>query len=248
MATSLLEVCVDSVASAIAAKNGGAERVELCSNLIIGGTSPSEILFKQVKENTSLKIRTLIRPRFGDFCYDKWEFESIREEVKLFKSLGADGVVIGILKPDGTLNMEQMKILMEDAGDMGVTLHRAFDVSANPFETLEQCMELGIDTILTSGQQASAWEGRKLLKELNTKSAGKITILAGAGINAEQIKKLIPETGIMAYHMSGKIVLESEMVYRKEGVPMGAAGISEFEIWKTSEKAIKEAATLIYGF
>ena len=131
----ILETCADSVQSAIEAERGGANRIELCSNLVIGGTSPSESLFRQVREHTGLKVRTLLRPRFGDFCYDRYEFQMILDEVRMFRRLGADGVVIGILNPDGTLNMEQMKILTEEAGDMGITLHRAFDVCRDPYET-----------------------------------------------------------------------------------------------------------------
>ncbi len=247
MTIRLLEACADSAASAIEAAKGGAERVELCANLIIGGTSPSEFLFRQVQENTTLKIRPLIRPRFGDFCYDDWEFEAIREEVRLFKRLGADGVVVGILRPDGNLDMDRMKLLMEDAEGMGVSLHRAFDVSIEPFKTLEECISLGIDTILTSGQAATAWQGRKLLKELNEKAAGRLRILAGSGINVATIEKMIEETGIYSYHMSAKTVLDSRMIYRKEGVPMGIGEISEFEIWRTSAEEIAKATKLIYG-
>lgn len=241
----LLETCVDSVQSAIEAEKGGADRVELCSNLVIGGTSPGESLFRQVRESTGLKIRTLLRPRFGDFCYDKYEFQTLRDEVRMFRKLGADGVVIGILNPDGTLNLEQMRALCEEAGDMGITLHRAFDVCRDPYETMEQCVELGIDTILTSGQKSSAWEGRDLIAELVEKSAGRIEILAGAGINAETIEKLITYTKASAYHMSGKIVKDSRMEFRKEGVPMGIPGFSEFEIWQTSADEIRKAAAVL---
>ncbi len=241
----ILETCVDSVQSAIEAEKGGADRVELCSNLVIGGTSPGQSLFEQVREHTNLEIRTLLRPRFGDFCYDKYEFKMIKDEVKMFRELGADGVVIGILKPDGTLNMEQMKELVEEAGDMGITLHRAFDVSKDPFETMEQAISLGIDTILTSGQKNSAWEGRDILAELVKKSAGRIEIMAGAGINPEVIAKLAPYTKAAAYHMSGKIVIDSRMEFRREGVPMGIPGFSEFEIWQTSKENISKAVQVL---
>lgn len=241
----LLETCVDSVQSAIEAEKGGADRVELCSNLVIGGTSPGESLFRQIREHTGLKIRTLLRPRFGDFCYDAYEFQTLRDEVKMFRELGADGVVIGILKPDGSLNMEQMKCLVDEAGDMGITLHRAFDVCRDPYEAMEQCISLGIDTILTSGQKSSAWEGRDLLADLVKKSEGKIQILAGAGISPESIAKLAPYTKATAYHMSGKVVIDSRMDFRREGVPMGIPGFSEFEIWQTSADNIRRAAEVL---
>ena len=241
----ILETCADSVQSAIEAKKGGANRIELCSNLVIGGTSPGESLFRQVKEQTGLNVRVLLSPRFGDFCYDNYEFRMILDEVRMFRKLGADGIVIGILNSDGTLNMEQMKALVEEAGDMGITLHRAFDVCRDPYEAMEQCISLGSDTILTSGQKSSAWEGRELIKDLVKKSAGRIEILAGAGINPESIAKLAPYTNAKAYHMSGKVVIDSRMEFRREGVPMGIPGFSEFEIWQTSAENVRKAVQVL---
>lgn len=243
----ILEVCADSVQSAIAAQKGGAGRIELCADLVVGGTSPSPALFKQVRKYTDLKIRTLLRPRFGDFCYDEYEFQCIKEEVEMFRELGADGVVIGILRPDGSLNMEEMEELVKAAGGMGVTLHRAFDVCRNPYEALEQCVSMGIDTILTSGQKSSAWEGRELLADLLKKSAGRIDILAGAGISPEVIEKLAPCTGIRSFHMSGKVVKDSRMEFRREGVPMGIPGFSEFDIWQTDEENVRRAVKVLEG-
>lgn len=133
-----LEVCVDSVESALAAKRGGADRLELCNNLIIGGTTPSSVLFEKIRNIIDIRTHVLIRPRYGDFCYTDYEFRVIAREIRKFRELGAEGVVIGILKPDGTLDMKRMKQLMEEAGDMSVTLHRAFDVCADPFEAMEQ--------------------------------------------------------------------------------------------------------------
>ena len=238
----MLEACVDSVASAAAAKRGGADRLELCANLVIGGTTPGEALFSHVKEETGLPVRVLMRPRFGDFCYDAWEFQMLLEEVRQFRRLGAEGIVIGMLKPDGGLDVERIKALMEEAEGMKVTLHRAFDVCCNPIEALEQCIELGIDTILTSGQKASALEGRELLARLAEEGEGRIEIMAGAGIGSETIRELASSTKVRAYHMSGKIVKDSAMEFRRPGVPMGLPGISEYEIWQTSEQLIREAA------
>ncbi len=145
----ILETCVVLVEFAMAAAEGGADRLELCSNLIIGGTTPGPWLFEEIRKRSDIRIHALIRPRFGDFCYTDAEFSMIRNAVKDFRKMGAEGVVVGILKPDGTLNMEQMKELMDAAGDMSVTLHRAFDVCADPIEAMEQAISLGIDTILT---------------------------------------------------------------------------------------------------
>lgn len=241
----LLEVCADSVQSAIAAQEGGADRVELCSGLVIGGLSPSPAMFREVKRNTDLKIRVLLRPRFGDFCYDEYEFQTLKEEVEQFRDLGADGVVIGILKPDGSLNMDQMADLVKAAGGIGITMHRAFDVCRDPFEALDQCISLGIDTILTSGQKSSAWEGREMLAELVKRADGRLNILAGAGIKPAVIEELAPCTGVSAFHMSGKKVIDSRMEFRREGVPMGIPGFSEFEVWQTSAESVSEAASVL---
>lgn len=241
----VLEVCADSIASVIEAQKGGATRIELCSNLIIGGTTPGKTFFEQVRRYSDLPVRILLRPRFGDFCYDDYEFQTMLEDVQMFKELGANGIVLGVLRSDGTLNLEQMQSLMDAAGTLDITLHRAFDVCVNPYEALNQAIDLGINTILTSGQKQNAWEGRELLAELQIMSQGKIEILAGAGINAAAIEKLLPETGITSYHMSGKIVKDSRMSFRREGVPMGLAGFSEFDIWQTSEYEIRKAAAVL---
>ena len=241
----ILEVCADSMESALAAERGGADRIELCGNLVIGGTTPSQALFEKIRKETSLKIRVLLRPRFGDFCYSQNEYEILKEEVKLFRRLGADGIVIGCLNPDGSLNMEQMQGLIAEAGDMDVALHRAFDVSRDALEALEQAISLGCRTILTSGQKNSAWEGREFLAKLQQESRGRIEILAGSGIKPEIIDQLHEETGIASYHMSGKVVVESKMTFRREGVNMGLPGFSEYEIWQSSVEKIKEARKIV---
>lgn len=248
MADFILEACVDSVESALSAAKGGADRLELCGSLVIGGTTPNPWLFQEIRKHTDIRIHALIRPRFGDFCYTDEEFILIREAVKEFRRLGAEGVVIGILKPDGTLNMEQMKRLMEDAEGMSVTLHRAFDVCADPYEIMEQAISLGIDTILTSGQKNICTAGAELLKDLVEKSAGRITIQVGSGVNADVIRELQPKTGATAFHMSGKVTMDSEMEYRREGVNMGLPSLSEYEIWRTDEEAVRRARQVLDGF
>lgn len=241
----ILESCVDSVESALAAAKGGADRLELCANLIIGGTTPSPALFEEIRKVSPIRIHALIRPRFGDFCYTDYEFAMIRREVAMYREMGAEGVVIGILNPDGSLNMEQMEILMEEAGGMSVTLHRAFDVCRDPFEALDQAKKLGIHTILTSGQKNSASAGRDLLKELTERAGDAIDIMAGGGVNAQVIRELAPYTGAHVFHMSGKITLDSQMEYRREGVNMGLPSLSEFEIWRTKAENIRAAREVL---
>lgn len=236
----LLECCVDSVESAVIAAENGADRLELCANLIIGGTSPSPALFEEIRARIQTPIRVLLRPRFGDFLYTEAEFSIIRREVKLFRELGANGVVIGCLTPDGKLDMERMKLLMEEAGSLPVTLHRAFDVCADPMKALEDAKTLGIDTILTSGQQASCSAGKELLTRL-VENAGNIHIMAGAGVNAAVIADFVKTTPLRTFHLSGKEVLQSSMTYRKPGVPMGLPQMDEFQIWRTNPAEIAKA-------
>ena len=237
----VLECCVDSVESAILAEKGGANRLELCANLIIGGTSPSLALFHEIKKNTTIRVHVLLRPRFGDFLYTEHEMNIIEEEVKMFREAGADGVVIGCLDADGNLDMPKMKRLVDAAGDMSITLHRAFDVCNDPFKALEQCKELGINTILTSGQKNSCLACEDLICQLVDKAEGKVDILAGAGVNADVISKMVRSTKLTSFHLSGKITLDSGMKYRKEGVNMGLPSLSEFEVWQTKEENIRAA-------
>ena len=239
----VLEVCVDSVESALAAKAGGADRLELCANLVIGGTTPSLSLLKAVKRETGLPVHALLRPRFGDFLYTEREFSLILEDGEALLDAGADAIVSGFLTAEGELDglrMEQLIVLAHSHGKR-FTLHRAFDVCKNPFAALKNCREWGVDSILTSGQAPSCVEGLKLLKKLFAE-AGEVELLLGAGVNAEAIRKVreeIPQAG--SFHMSGKEVLESGMVYRKAGVNMGLPGLSEYEIWRTSEENIRKA-------
>ena len=241
----ILECCVDSVESAIEAEKGGANRIELCSALVIGGLSPSKALFEKVKEQVNIKIHVLLRPRFGDFCYTDFEHEIIKQEIKMFKELGADGVVIGTLKSDGSLNLEQMKELVEEAEGMSITLHRAFDMCADPFRTLEEVKELGIHTILTSGQKNNCIDGKDLLGQLIKKANREVDILIGGGVDVSVIPALYESTGATSYHMSGKVTLDSEMQYRKEDVSMGVASMSEYQIWRTSAERVSQVKLVL---
>lgn len=239
----ILECCVDSPESALNAYKGGADRLELCQDLIVGGTTPTLALYRKVRQLTpGLKVHVLLRPRFGDFLYSDDEMDVLEEEVAAYRDAGADGVVIGCLTPDGDLDLPKMKRLLAQRGRMSVTLHRAFDVCRDPFKTLEECKELGINTILTSGQKKSAWEGRDLISKLVQKAEGKVDILAGSGVNAQVISDMLETIPLTSFHMSGKVTLESGMRYRKEGVPMGLDSFSEFELMRTDETLVRKAS------
>ena len=234
-----LEVCVDSVASALAAKRGGADRLELCADLIIGGTTPSLALVRQVKAETGLPVRALLRPRFGDFCYDRYELAQMAETAAALVQAGAD---VDALRPIYAAARAAAKA----AGRPVVcTLHRAFDVCKDPFAALEAAKALNLGTILTSGQAASAPAGAYLLRRLVEAAGSDLEILVGAGVTPANLPALAAETGAHAFHMSGKQVLDSRMIFRREGVPMGLPGFSEFEVWQTSEETIRAARRVL---
>jgi copper homeostasis protein len=236
---------VDSVESALAAAKGNANRLELCSGLMIGGLTPSVALFQQVRKHTDLKIYALIRPRFGDFCYTDYEFEVMKQEVKMFLKLGADGISVGCLNSDGTLDKQKMEILIEEAGNMPVTFHRAFDVCQEPERVLEEVIALGVEAVLTSGQKNTALEGSGLLKTLAAKASDKIHIIAAGGVSKPVIEALWHDTKIKAYHMSGKKVLNSSMEYRNRQVNMGFATFNEYQILRTDDEEVRMAAELL---
>ena len=240
-----LEACVDSVESAIAAKKGGADRLELCSNLIIGGTTPSLGLFRNVKKHCDLPIHVLIRPRYGDFHYTDEEQQVMLEDIETFRKEGAAGVVIGALNPDGSLNEGFMKKAIENTKGMLISLHRAFDVCADPHAALETAIDLGVDIILTSGQKNHCLEGMELIADLVQQATGRIEVMVGSGVSASAIKKLYPATKATSYHMSGKSVKPSAMFFRKDGVSMGVASLDEYSIWQTTEGNIRAAKEVL---
>lgn len=243
--TYTLECCVDSVESAIQAKNGGADRLELCSNLVIGGTTPTLALYQQIREHVDIRIHVLIRPRFGDFLYSDQELRIIMKEIDMFREAGADGIVIGCLKKDGNLDCDAMHRLIEHSGQMSITLHRAFDMCKDPFRTLKEANAIGIHTILTSGCKSSCLKGVDLLRQLCIKAEGNISIMAGAGVDDASVRILLQETDITAFHMSGKKIVESGMQFRNPAVSMGIPGMSEYEIWRTDSEAVAAVRRLL---
>ena len=180
-----LEVCVDSLESALAAEAGGASRLELCDCLLVGGTTPSAGLLEVVRSRVQIPIHVLIRPRAGDFCYTEADLLVMEKDIALAKSLGADGIVCGVLHPDGTVNKPVMGHLVGLARPLHFTFHRAFDMAIDAHQALEAIISLGIDYLLTSGQEATAHHGQPLLAELVRQAAGRISIMPGGGITEE---------------------------------------------------------------
>lgn len=239
----LLEVCVDSYASAMAAIRGGADRLELCSALAVGGLSPSPALLRQIKAVSDIPVRCLMRTRGGDFLYTPEEIQQMAMEMALLSQ--ADGFVIGCLTPEGYLDKEAMQPLIKAAEGKGLTLHRCIDVSRDLVRTYQDAKELGFDTVLTSGGAGNCLAGRETIRELLTLDGPEVLI--GAGVKASVIETFRNEVeGAQAFHMSGKTEIESAMVFRREGVPMGLPGMDEWHIAVTSEKAVREAKKVLY--
>lgn len=236
----LFEVCANGVESCMAAQEGGADRVELCAGIPEGGTTPSygEIKIARRMLNTT-RLHVIIRPRGGDFLYTPLEVERMEEDIRMCRQLGVDGVVIGCLKADGSIDIKNNQRLKDAAGDMSVTFHRAFDRCTNPMLALEQLCELGIDRILTSGQQPTAEQGIDLLRTLNKAAAGRIKILAGCGVNENNISKIHEETGVNEFHFSARIPVKSHMQYANPNVYMGDKDADESTLMYTSAERVK---------
>ena len=244
----LLEVCVDSLESALAAQEGGADRLELCGHLSIGGVTPSFALIEAVMEQVTIPVNVLIRPRFGDFCFTGAEKQQLLREVAFCRDLGVHGVVLGALDPDGRLDEEHLAASMEvGGGKLSHTLHRAFDLCRDPMEGLETAVALGFDTILTSGQQARAVDGIGLLRDLNQRAGERIAILAGSGVTPENMPLLHRETGIRQFHFSAKVTRPSPMVFRRPGVPMGLPLADEYERTCADAKTVARAKAVLLG-
>ncbi|WP_240615313.1 copper homeostasis protein CutC [Pedobacter paludis] len=216
-----LEVCANGYESALAAQNGGAKRVELCDNLAEGGTTPSYAQIALAKKNLSIEIWPIIRPRGGDFLYTDLEFELIKEDIKICKSLNCDGIVIGILKADGEIDKERCATLIELAKPLSISFHRAFDMSNNLEKSLEDLIELGIVRVLSSGGSSSAIKGAETLARLVLQAKGRISIMPGAGINENNLQQLIDKSGATEFHASAKEFVSSKMKFRNSESKMG---------------------------
>lgn len=244
----ILEVCVDSLASARAAVAGGADRLELCSALAVGGLTPYLQLLRQLRQESDIPVRCLMRPRAGDFLYSPEELEMMAEQISGLRHAGASGFVIGCLNARGDLDAEAMAPLLEAAKGTGITLHRCIDVSRDPEACYRDAWALDIDTVLTSGAAAGCQRGKAVLSRLlELQEQGGPTVLIGAGVNAGVIRELRRElSNAGSFHMSGKQDVPSGMVFRREGVPMGIPGLDEWHIARTSETAVRAAKAALW--
>lgn len=239
----VIENCANGAESALRAQEGGADRVELCAGIPEGGTTPSAgEMVKARQLLTTTRLNVIIRPRGGDFCYSADELDIMAYDITVARKAGADGVVFGVLNTDGTVNLEAMRRLMDAARGMNVTFHRAFDVCCNPLEALEQIISLGCDHILTSGQEPTAEQGIALLRQLNERAAGRITIMPGCGVNAGNIARIASATGCHEFHFSGRSEVASAMRYRNPKVSMsGTDGSDEYSRQLTDPEKIRAA-------
>lgn len=221
MVNPIIEVCANSAASCVTAEQGGAARVELCAGIPEGGTTPSYGEMVTARRAIGIQMNVIIRPRGGDFLYTPAEMQAMLLDIEAAKAAGADGVVFGCLRADGTIDIERNRQLKEAAGNLSTTFHRAFDVCRDPFTALEEIIALGFDRLLTSGQEASALQGTALLAELVRRADGRIIIMPGCGVNEHNVAELARATGAQEFHMSARHRVESGMVYRNERVSMG---------------------------
>jgi copper homeostasis protein len=236
----ILEVCIDSVESAIASQQGGASRVELCDNLFEGGTTPSAGIIQVVRKNIEIDLNVMIRPRGGDFLYSAYEFEVMKADIIMAKELGANGVVFGLLNADGSIDTARSAQLIELAKPLSVTFHRAFDMVSNPMAALNDLLELKVDRLLTSGLEATAYEGADLIAGLVNKAKNALIIMPGGGISEKNIAKIANITQCKEFHVTGRTVRPSGMSYHKEGVYMGGElRMSEFLNYFTDTERIR---------
>ena len=216
------EICANSVASCKAAQEGGADRVELCSGIPEGGTTPSFGMIRKARESIDIALNVIIRPRGGDFLYSSDELDEMIYDIRAAKEAGADGLVFGCLTKDGQVDMEAMSRLIEAAEGLPVTFHRAFDHSTEPMRALEDIIALGCVRILTSGCRPSAMEGAGLIAQLVNKADDRIIIMPGCGVNEMNISELARLTGAREFHFSAREPVESGMLFRNPDVTMGS--------------------------
>lgn len=235
-----LEICCADIESVLAAAAAGADRIELCSALGCGGLTPSAGLIREAVRIMPGCVNVLIRPREGDFLYSAAELRVAREDIARAKALGASGIVFGALDTDGELDTEAVRSMLRAASGMSFTLHRAFDLCSSPVDALEQAADMGIDRILTSGCAPDVTQGREMLRELVETAGGRIIIMAGGGVNADNALQLVGETGVTELHASCKENIPSLMSFRRHGVGMGRPDADEYLRCGSSQARIEQ--------
>ena len=241
----LLEICLDSVESAIAAERGGADRVELCAGLPEGGTTPSAGMIAATRKKIAIGLQVMIRPRGGDFCYSADEFSIMQRDILIAKQLGASGVVFGILNPDGNVDKERMRQLLDMACPLKVTCHRAFDMTRDFDQALEDLMEIGVDRVLTSGGKRSAVDAMPTLKQIVQQAQSRISILACGELSIANVKAVIAYTNVREVHAGLGTAVTSAMKFRNQKVTMGSLLENEYQHMVVTESSVRELRAAI---
>ncbi len=240
-----LEICVDSVESSLAAEAGGADRIELCSALFEGGLTPSAGLLKVVRERVKIPIAAMIRPRGGDFCVSADEFATMEHDLHVAKELGADVIVFGLLNPDGTIDRERTAKLAQLARPLPVTFHRAFDMARDPWEAFRTLLDLGIERLLTSGQEKTPLEGIDLIAELVERAGDKMIVMPGGGVTERNLQKILTRSRAKEIHSSAGGLRDSRMTFRNPHVFMGGQlGPPEYALKIASEERVRALRSL----
>jgi copper homeostasis protein len=236
----LLEICLDSVESAAASERGDADRVELCAGLHEGGTTPSAGMIAAVRKKIKIGLQVMIRPRGGDFCYSADEFSIMQRDILIAKQLGASGVVFGILNPDGTVDRVRMQQLLDMARPLKVTCHRAFDMTSDFAQALEDLMEIGVDRVLTSGGKKSAVDAMPTLKQMTQQAQSRISIMACGELSIANVKAVIAYTNVREVHAGLGTPVTSAMKFRNQKVSMGTLMESEYQHMVVTENSVRE--------
>jgi copper homeostasis protein len=240
-----IELVVYNLESALKAQEGGADRIELCDNPGEGGTTPSGGIIEVVRQNLSIDVYVMIRPRGGDFHYSNYEFHAMKRDITLCQKYSVDGVVFGILNADGTIDKKRCQELIARARPLKVTCHRAFDMARDPFEALEDCIEAGFDRILTSGGETQAIKGVHLISDLVKRAEGRIHIMAGSGVNEQTVQEIVETTGVKEIHFSAVGERPSAMSYVNERIAgMGNQEGAEYKIRTVDPKRVQETRAL----
>jgi copper homeostasis protein len=236
-----IEIVVYNIESALKAQEGGADRIELCDNPNEGGTTPSFGAIEAVRQNVSMDVYVMIRPRGGDFHYSNYEFHSMKRDISQCQKISVDGIVFGILTEDGRIDKKRCKELIDKARPLKVTCHRAFDMTRDPFEALEDCIEVGFDRILTAGQQAQASKGAELIAQLIKRANGRIVIMPGSGVNENTVADIVKISGTNEIHFSATAFRESGMKFKNQQIAgMGSEEGSEFMLRTVDPERVKK--------
>ena len=242
-----VEIAVHTIQSALAAQNGGADRVELLNNPLEGGVTPSAGVIEAVRDKLTIDLHVIIRPRGGDFYYDEIEFEAMQKDIAIAKRLKANGVVFGLVNPDGTVDVERTRRLTEISKPMSVTFHRAFDLCHSLPHALETLISIGIDRILTSGGEATALQGSDVIADLARQAGNRIVVMAGGGVSPESAREIVKRTGVREIHAGLRSTVQSPMHFRNYKTSLGPTGYGAYERIVVKEDRVRHLVRELEG-